>query len=134
MTIREALGALLVNKAAASTIAGTVLFTVYGQIVLKWQMSQAGDLPAGFGPGIQFVLRQLANPWIMSGFVAAALAALCWLAALSNFDLSFAYPFMASSFALVLVLSALLLGEDLTVGKVVSVAFVCVGLIIGSLL
>lgn len=116
------------------TIAGTVLFTVYGQLVLKWQMSQAGTMPHELGDSIAFLFRQLLNPWILSGFLAAGVAAFCWLAALSRFDLSFAYPFMASSFVLVLVFSALLLGEEITLGKVLSVAFVCVGLVIGSLL
>lgn len=115
------------------TIAGTVLFTVYGQIVLKWQMSRAGTMPADFGDGVWFLVRQLANPWIVSGFLAAGLAAFCWLAALSRFELSFAYPFMASSFVLVLLLSVPLLGEQITLGKALAVTFVCLGLIIGSL-
>lgn len=116
------------------TIAGTVAFTVYGQIVLKWQMSKAGSMPSEFGDSLAFLVRQLANGWVLSGFAAAGIAAFCWLAALSRFDLSFAYPFMASSFVLVLLLSAPLLGETITLGKVLSVVFVCAGLVIASVL
>lgn len=113
-------------------IAGTIGFTVYGQLVLKWQMSQAGEMPAGIADSVGFLLRQLLNPWVVSGFVAALVAAFFWLAALSRYDLSFAYPFMALSFVLVLALSGLLLGEAITGPKVVAVLFVVTGLVVGS--
>ncbi|MEO6430616.1 MAG: hypothetical protein ABIO50_02540, partial [Nitrosospira sp.] len=52
----------------------TLLFTVYGQLVLKWQMGQAGGMPEGGFDKILYLLQQFLNPWIMSGFFAAFLA------------------------------------------------------------
>ena len=52
----------------------TLLFTVYGQLVLKWQMGQARAMPEGSVAKILFLLQQFLNPWIMSGFLAAFLA------------------------------------------------------------
>lgn len=46
---------------------------------------------------------------------------------MSKFDLSFAYPFMSLSFVLVLALSVLLFGETLTLGKVVGITFIIIG-------
>jgi drug/metabolite transporter (DMT)-like permease len=60
------------------------------------------------------------------------LAFLCWMAAITKFELSYAYPFMSLSFLLVLILSAILFHEPLTVSKVVGVGLVVAGIIIGS--
>jgi len=113
-------------------IFGTILFTVYGQLVLKWQISQAGPLPMGFVDKIIFLLRQFSNIWILSGFAAAVVAALCWMAAMTKFELSYAYPFMSLSFVLVLGLSAPLLHEAITAPKVIGMALIVAGIIIGS--
>jgi multidrug transporter EmrE-like cation transporter len=113
-------------------VALTVALTVYGQIVIKWQMAKAGPLPAEGGPRVLFLLRQLANPWIASGLAAALVAALAWMAAMTKLELSAAYPFMSLSFVLVLVLSALLLHEPLSVWRVTGVAIIVLGVIVAG--
>jgi multidrug transporter EmrE-like cation transporter len=113
-------------------ILGTVLFTVYGQIVLKWQVARAGVLPAAFLEKLVFLISLIWNPWILSSIAAGFLAFLCWMAAMTEFELSYAYPFMSLSFLLVLILSAILFHEPLTVSKVVGVGLVVTGIIIGS--
>jgi len=113
-------------------IALTILFTVYGQMVIKWQVGKAGELPAEWLPRVAFLLRMFLNPWVLSAFAAALLASLAWMAAMSRFSLSFAYPFMSLSFILVLVLSVLLFHEPLTAHKVVGLALVILGLVISS--
>jgi drug/metabolite transporter (DMT)-like permease len=113
-------------------IVGTVLFTVYGQIVLKWRVAKVGALPAVFSHKIFFLLSVIWDPWVLSGLVAGFFAFLCWMAALTEFELSYAYPFMSLSFLLVLVLSAILFQEPLTVSKVVGVGLIVAGIIIGS--
>ena len=57
----------------------TIAFTVYGQIVLKWQVIGAGAFPQTFSEKMFFLARLLLNPWVMSGFFAAFLAALTWM-------------------------------------------------------
>jgi len=114
-------------------VALTVLLTVYGQIVIKWQAAKAGFLPAGAGDKVLFLLRLvLLNPWVLSGLFAAFLASLTWAAAMTKFPLSHAYPFMSFAFVLVLILSALVLHEPLTWPKIVGMTFIVVGIIIGS--
>lgn len=114
-------------------IALTILFTVYGQLVIKWQVSQAGALPAGSGAKIVFLFGLLLNPWIVSGFVAAFLASLCWMAALTKFNLSHAYPFMGLTFVLVLFASGLFFGEAITPLKITGTALIVVGIVIAGL-
>jgi drug/metabolite transporter (DMT)-like permease len=111
-------------------IALTLAFTVYGQLVLKWQIGQAGDMPTD-GPGkLLFLLRQFLNPWIVSGFAAALLASLAWMAAMTRFDLNYAYPFMSLAFLLVMAFSVMFLGEALTVNRVAGTLLVIAGLFV----
>jgi drug/metabolite transporter (DMT)-like permease len=113
-------------------ILATVLFTVYGQLVLKWQVNKAGVMPATALQKIIFLISLIWNPWILSGMFAGFLAFLCWMAAMTKFELSYAYPFMSLSFLLVLILSAVLFREPMTIPKTVGVTLVIVGLIIAS--
>lgn len=115
-------------------IPATIGFTVYGQVVLKWQLSKSDAIPRGTVNALGHLVGQLTNPWIFSGFGAAGLAAIAWMGALSTFPLSVAYPFMATSFVLVLIASSLLLGEPVTLAKVIAITFIVLGLVLGSVL
>src|SRR6476620_3816900 len=75
-------------------VAATVLLTVYGQLVVKWKVADAGALPTGFGDKVDWLLKLVINPWIISVFAAAALAAASWFLAITHWDLSRAYPFV----------------------------------------
>lgn len=111
-------------------IAGTILFTVYGQLIIKWTMEGQGELPDGLVDKFLFLFQLVWNPWILSGFIAAFLAALSWMAAMTKFDISYAYPFMSLSFILVFILSVLLFGEPVSTQKVIGFAFVVAGILI----
>ena len=113
-------------------ILSTVLLTVYGQLVFKWQIAKAGALPITTPDRVFFLLRLVINPWIMSGIAGGIFAMLCWMAAMTKFELSYAYPFMSLAFVLVLLLSALLFHETVTVTKVVGVLFIVMGIVIVS--
>lgn len=108
----------------------TLLLTVYGQLVLKWQMSGAGPMPQSPSGKALFLLSQLVNPWIMSGFISAFLASLAWMAAVTRFDLNYAYPFMSLAFIIVAIFSIVFLGESLNLGKVGGTLMVIAGLIV----
>jgi len=113
-------------------IAATVLLSVYGQLALKWRMDQVGPLPAGFGPALRVLLRLLLDPVVLSSFIAAFLASLAWMAAMTRFELSYAYPFTSLGFVLVLVLSVGLFGESFSMHKVVGVALIVFGTWVAS--
>jgi multidrug transporter EmrE-like cation transporter len=113
-------------------VLATVLLTVYGQIVIKWQVMQAGALPADFADKFVFLARLLLNPWIVSAFAAAFLAALCWMAAMTRLQLSHAYPFVGLTFVLVLMASGLFFNEPVTPLKIAGVALIVLGIVVGS--
>lgn len=108
----------------------TLAFTVYGQLVLKWQMGYAGALPAGGLDKIAFLLRQFLNPWILSGFISAFIASLAWMAAMTRFELGYAYPFMSLAFVIVMVFGIVFLGEAVRPAKIVGTLLVMGGLVL----
>jgi multidrug transporter EmrE-like cation transporter len=110
----------------------TIFFTVYGQIVIKWQIKSYGSLPYEITEKIYFVLNLLLNPWILSSLVCAFLASLSWMAAMTKFPLSYAYPFTSLAFVLVVFFSAILFNEPVTISKALGLGFVVLGIIIGS--
>jgi multidrug transporter EmrE-like cation transporter len=113
-------------------IFATILLTVYGQLVVKWQVAKAGALPNLLSERALFLLHLVLNPWIISGVGAGFFALLCWLVAMTKFELSYAYPFMSLAFVLVFFLSALLFHEAMTAPKALGVALVVTGIIIAS--
>ena len=120
------------NMTGFAYVLGSILCNVYGQIIVKWQVGKAGALPATFADRIPFYTRLILNPWILSGIFAGFLALLCWLAAMTKFDLSYAYPFVSLAFVLVLILSALLFHEPVTVAKILGVLLIIAGIVVGS--
>lgn len=135
MNSQVAFKILAVNNQNSSSmgfiyIFGCILFTVYGQLVLKWRMNLKGELPAELGDKLFFMAKLFIDPWLISGFAAAFVASLFWMAAMTKFELSFAYPFMSLSFLIVFVLSIFLFGEAFTWGKLIGLAMVVLGLIV----
>jgi multidrug transporter EmrE-like cation transporter len=110
----------------------TILLTVYGQLIIKWQVVSAGQYPSSGPERLYFLGRLLINPWVISAFAAAALAAVSWMVAMTKLDLSHAYPFVSLSFVLVLLLSWGFFHEPLTWQKLVGVALIICGVTISS--
>ncbi|HET7578692.1 MAG TPA: EamA family transporter [Bacillales bacterium] len=113
-------------------IFATVFFTVYGQIMLKWRISKYGSLPPAFSEKGLFLLKLLLDPLILSGFVSAFVASLFWMAAMTKFDISYAYPFMSLSFVLVFLLSVSLFHEPVNLYKIIGIALIVLGIIVTS--
>ena len=100
--------------------------------------AQVADPPrlVSYQPEVQgkivFLLRLLINPWVFSGFVGAFLASLAWMAAMTKFEISHAYPFMSLNFVFVILAGGLLFHEAITPYKLVGLALIIAGLIVGS--
>jgi multidrug transporter EmrE-like cation transporter len=113
-------------------IFAVIVLTVCGQLILKWQVAKAGAFPQSFPERALFLLRLLLNPWVIGGLFAGFLAFLCWMAAMTKFELSYAYPFMSLAFVLVLLSSALLFHETVTMSKVFGILLIMAGIIIAG--
>lgn len=112
-------------------IFGTLFFTVYGQIVLKWRLSGLKVvLPDGIWDKIIYLAKLIFDPFVFSGFASAFIASLFWMAAMTKFEITQAYPFMSIAPALVFVIGVLFLGETFTVGKLVGLVLIIFGTIL----
>lgn len=112
-------------------IACTVLLTVYGQIVIKWQVGLRPEI-AMEGMNARNAALLLMNPWIISAFGAAFGASLFWMAALSKMPLSKAYPFTALSFPLVALSATWFFREQIDAYKIAGTALIMLGVLVLS--
>jgi len=107
-------------------LAGVTLAAI-GQVSWKMGMNQAGQLTALNFATLSTVLL---NPYVLLGFVLYGLGTIFWLIALSKKDLSFVYPFISLTYILVLVLSSLVLKENIGINKIIGTIIIITGLII----
>ncbi len=110
----------------------TIVLTVYGQIVIKWQVLKAGALPEVLPDKVAFLYNLLLNPWVISAYAAALLASIFWMAAMTKLQLSHAYPFMSLAFVLVLIVSGLFFNEPVTPLKIAGIMLIVLGIVVGS--
>ena len=112
-------------------IFATLFFTVSGQIILKWRISRLQLLlPESFSSKILTLIKLIFDPFIFTGFVFAFIASLFWMAAMTKFEITTAYPFMSLAPALVFLVGVLFLGEAFTVGKLAGLALIILGTIV----
>lgn len=113
-------------------VGATIVFTVVGQLLLKYRLGNFGGLPDGNADRMGYVVRAALDPIVLLGLGFAGLAFLSWIVALANLDLSRAYPFTALSYILIIVFSGLFLNEPVTTAKVLGVGLVIIGITIAS--
>ena len=113
-------------------IFGTLFFTIYGQIILKWRIGKLQfSLPeTGIIDKFTALIKLIFDPFIFSGFASAFIASLFWMAAMTKFQITEAYPFMSLAPAIVFLLGIWLLGETFTWGKVIGLVLIIIGVII----
>jgi drug/metabolite transporter (DMT)-like permease len=113
---------LLFSVAGASL--GQVLFKkgvlVTGEITLK--MSVIGEL-----------LGLIFQPLVLSGLILYVISTILWLMALSKTTLSFAYPFTALTFALVMLSARIIFQEPIPMWRYVGITLICLGILVASL-
>jgi drug/metabolite transporter (DMT)-like permease len=115
---------------AVVPILGSVLFGVVGQLVLKAGVSSLGPIGLGGNRLVATILRVLLQPLVMAGFALYGLGMVCWLIALSQVELGYAYPFISLSYVLILIASKVLFREELSGMKLFGVASICLGVIV----
>lgn len=99
--------------------------------MLKWRLSQlAIVLPEGFLDKTLYLLKLIFDPFVFSRFASAFIASLFWMAAMTKFEITQAYPFMSIAPALVFVIGVFFLGEVFTIGKVVGLVLIILGTIV----
>jgi len=115
-------------------VLGTILFTTYGQLIIKWRMSsiqlQSDNIIQKFFSLAKVIII---DPYVLSGFFAAFIASLCWMSALQKLQLNVAYPMMSISFIMVFILSSFIFHERVSYIQIVGLACILLGVILVTL-
>lgn len=110
----------------------TSIFTVIGELIIKWRVdSMEFSLHGTAIEKITSAILLLFDKYIMVGLFSAMLAALFWMAALSKFNLSHAYPMIIALLTILTVAASVyILGESMSYIKIIGVSIVVIGLMV----
>lgn len=106
-------------------IALVLALTVYGQLVVK-----ARALVHSGGPALSkagYLAAMFTDVHVLAGLGAAVLASGLWFLAIERASLSYTYPFMALTFALVPIGSTLLFGDELSLLQYSGIVLIVLG-------
>lgn len=103
-----------------------ITISAIAQIILKLGV---GDLSAKTGL-IHFFSKALTSPGVIIGLGLYGLGAMLWLIVLSKEDVSFAFPLVSFAYVIAIVLSALILKEQVTLPRIIGSLVIIVGIFI----
>jgi len=107
-----------------------ICMTVSGEILLKLGMNSVRADVGAFSASLPILLRTFTEWRVVLGFVLIFSGALFWLGVISRADFSFAYPLLALSYVIALVPAWLVLGEHVTLNRIIGALVVVVGAVI----
>ena len=107
----------------------SILLAVLSNILFRSQVSQFPRLPPEFLEKI-FVLsvHVLTSPLLLVGMFLTFLGGINWLLALTKFELSFAFPFTALSYLLILLFDVIFFNSSFTASKFLGTVLILFGL------
>jgi len=108
----------------------TILGTVIGQIILKYGQRTL-LYPGAWNIKEIFlsVIHNLTNIYFIGALLSALIAALSWAMVIQKFNLSFAYPFMALSYVLIVFSSVFLFKETISLFQITGTILIVIGII-----
>jgi len=114
-------------------IVGSAIFTLYGQLIIKWRIGKLGSIPESINGKINFLFNLFLDPFILSGFFSAFIASLFWMLAVAKYELSSAYPLMVG-FTLLIgnSIAIIIFRESINIYKIMGILFIIVGLFLIS--
>lgn len=110
----------------------TITLNVVGQMMMKRGMSSVGVISGDLATMGNTLMRAFVNPFVVAGVAAYAFSSIFWLVLLSRVDLSYAYPALSLGYVLITLVSAFVLGEQVSALRWAGVFVICLGVIIIS--
>ena len=112
-------------------IVASVMLAGVAQITLKAGVNRVTE---GQGGELRFnaeALTAIVTSWVvLAGLVLFGISAVLWIFALSKASLSFAYPFAALGYVLIVTFSVFVLHESVPPLRWLGVAFICTGIVL----
>ncbi len=112
----------------------SVTLAAVAQLSLKHGMNAVNDelAPARFGVDARSFRALIATPAVYAGLFLFGLSALVWLVVLSRASLSFAYPFAALTYVLIILFDLFILDETVPPLRWAGVALIVAGIFLVS--
>jgi len=110
-----------------------VVTGVTGQLSLKMGMDWVGTIDGGsVAHPVETLSKVFRSHLVWVGLALYGLGAVAWLIVLSRLELSFAYPFLALSYAITPVLAWRILDESVSALRWLGIAVIILGVVIVS--
>ena len=107
----------------------SVILSAVGQVILKIGVEDVGLASLSANNSLySSIVAALLNPWVLLGLFTYGSAAIVWLFVLSKADVTFAYPFLGLAFVITMALGMVVLGEQVTMLRIVGTLLVVGGL------
>ncbi len=100
------------------------------QLTLKWGMNQVTDKAGELRLSGDSLRAVASTPAVWLGLALFGLSAVVWLAVLSRTALSFAYPFAALTYVLIVLFDKLILSEQVPPLRWAGVALIVAGVVL----
>lgn len=110
-------------------VALSTVFGICGQLLLKAGMTRVGQNPAGGS----LLIRIATSPRVVGGLLIYGTGVIFWLLALSNFELSYVYPFASLSYVGIILGSYFIFKERINTLRVAGIAMIILGVLVTSL-
>ncbi len=107
-----------------------ISLSVTGETFLKKGVNSLAGLEFSPASLVPTFVRIFTAPLVLIGFAFIFGGALFWLAVLSKWDLSLAYPLLSISYIASLFIGALFLGEQITPLRIAGVVVVVIGVVL----
>jgi drug/metabolite transporter (DMT)-like permease len=112
------------------TILITVFMSACAQLLLKLGVTAAIGAGHSFNNGLNGIIQILLSPLIIIGILIYGSSVLVWIWVLSRVELSVAYPFVGLSFVFTLLFGALILGEGMSITKILGTVMITAGCVL----
>lgn len=100
----------------------SMFLAVIGQIFFK-----RGIASSSLAPNISSVIQTVLTPYVCFGFLTYGISSIIWLFVLQRFPLSVAYPSLALTYVIVVIISTFIFKESLTFEKIIGILFIFIG-------
>jgi drug/metabolite transporter (DMT)-like permease len=121
------------TRMVLALILASVALAAVAQLTLKYGMTRVGPIgSADVRDPLSTIARVLRQPAVLGGLALFGLSAACWLVVLSRTSLSFAYPFAAITYVLILLFDHFVLDEPVSGLRWGGVLLIITGLVLIS--
>ena len=109
-----------------------ISLTVTGELLLKTARNRHGEWNVSFSTLVPTAIKLFTNPFVLGGFALVFSGALFWLAVLSRWPLSLAYPLLSISYIIGIIASVLVLKEKVGWVQLLGVLVIVLGVVLVS--